>query len=256
MPSGMKDANGWDGWLECATKFPGPTDRWKQFGFAHTAMTTLVHHSQEGWFRTGQGSYHAFRDPKRFPTAWMATVTLGGEIYQHYPAFARLRTSSGANLAGPGIEMEGFGVRNPRTGKPDLASPKQIEAFRRIHLEIKDHYPDLRLERNAKAKTGDNPIWGLTEHRQFPTKWGGTACPSDRYAPLWEYYEQHGPPEHPKPAPEPAAAPAQVHDPAEANAREQARAHIEQAMAGIHAAETTLGQVLAELRSSQGVLNL
>ena len=210
MPSGLWDANGWDGWLECAERFPGPLARWRRFGLRHTAMTSIVHHSQEGWFSDGPGSYHVFRDPKRFPTAWIGTITLPRDdagnldpagkvrIVQHYPAFARLQTSSGANLAGGGWEMEGFSQRNPRTGKPDIITPQQIAAFRTVHLETKDRYPDLRLERNAAAKTGDDPIWGLVEHRQFPTRYGGTICPGERYAPLWAWYEEHGPPEHPK----------------------------------------------------------
>lgn len=157
-----------DGFFDWMTRNPGPADRGAYMGGRPTSMECITHHSMEGWM----GSYSAMTDPSRFPTAWHWSVprTDGMVPEQHYPVFARLVHGHAANILGPGGESEG--------DKDQPLTDWQIECWLRIHAD---------MEVFAGRKYTRNPIIsgisarGLVEHRQM----GPTACPSERYAPLW-----------------------------------------------------------------------
>lgn len=168
------------GWFDWAVRDPGPDGRWAEFWNARTPMDAIYHHSLEGWFNpVASEGYNVMNDIGRFPTAWHWTVTRQsiysppGTVYQHYPVFARLQHANGGNIIGPGGESEGL------FNMPLL--PEQVAAWQRIHADMraftgKDY---LRLPGNGQV--------GLCEHREAPG--AQTACPSERYAPLWAVLE-------------------------------------------------------------------
>lgn len=198
---GQYDASGWDGFLpqnfdaakgHIVVWAPGPYERfqrptggWKDS--QHTAMSALIHHSMEGWFRMTENKFVPEYDNPSRESLWHFSVRKDDStynpqrkaiIYQHAPAFARTIASSGANFAGPAIELEGL--------KDHPITDAQIESCLWLHKQLTPHMaPAFRYERNPDAQTGDQLIWGLVEHRQFPTRHGSTACPSERYARLW-----------------------------------------------------------------------
>jgi hypothetical protein len=161
----MIDAGGWFDW---ALRDPGPADRATYMGGAPTAMTAIIHHSMEGLFSpvNGGDGYNVMRDRARFPTAWHGTVTRAGVLWQHYPVTARLVHAHAGNVRGPGFESEGFA--------PEPLTAAQVRTWRRIHADIAAFVgrPFTRVPGSGV---------GLVEHREV----GPTACPSERYAPLW-----------------------------------------------------------------------
>lgn len=178
-----------DGWIQWAIRDPGPSDRWAQFGHATTPVDAIYHHSFEGWFNPvseGDG-FAVMRDPAYFPTAWHGTVTSrpcvfkgvthpAGRLFQHYPINARLQHANGGNVIGPGFELEGLA--------PTPITPEQIATYRAIHRDIAE-WRGMTFSRPAKK--------GLAEHREAPG--AQTACPSERYAGLWEAIAAPPPPD-------------------------------------------------------------
>lgn len=158
-----------DGWFDWAIRDPGPESRWLVFGSTVTPMLAIYHHSLEGYFNPVAGpKYNVMDDPKTTPTAWHWSVTKDGAVYQHFPVFARLQHANGGNAIGPGGESEGF------AGEP-LTEP-QTGAWLRIH-------EDMRVFAKQPFLRSTDGRTGLCEHREAPG--AQTACPSERYAPLW-----------------------------------------------------------------------
>ena len=151
-----------DGWFTWADRYPGPANRASYMGGQPTSMTAITHHSLEGWL----GDYSALTDPARFPTSWHWTVPLSGNVQQHYPVTARLVHGNAANVLGPGGESEGLA--------PTPLNASQIAHWLHIHADI-EVFTGKKFERIPGSRRG------LVEHREM----GPTACPSERYAPLW-----------------------------------------------------------------------
>lgn len=151
-----------------------------------SAMEAVCGHSLEGWVSVpdhvrhilGSGPqaatptqreiamswlekvYWAWRDPKRTSTAWHATNIRGATaLIQHAPIWTRLAHGNAFNPRGPGIEHEGI-------------APNEIDAHQVA--------TSLRITRDLEAYYQRPVPWTWTEHR----KWGPTACPSERLAPL------------------------------------------------------------------------
>ena len=177
------------GWFDWAWRFPLDLrlirDGGKVIENRPTSMEGICGHSLEGWvsvndnIRTllGKGPsgctpaergavmnaleriYWAFRDPSRTSTGWHATNILGvSALIQHAPWHARLAHGNAFNVRGPGLEHEG------------TAANGEIDAHQVA--------TSLRITRDTEAAYGRKFPW--TEHR----RWGPTACPSERLAPL------------------------------------------------------------------------
>jgi hypothetical protein len=174
------------GWFDWAVRDPGPADRWANFGFAHTSMVAITHHSLEGFLRplftTG---YSPMKDAARFPTAWHGsilredTVILGklyrqGTLFQHYPVFARLQHGNSANTLGPGFESEDYAM----PGNTVRLTPGQSETWLRIHRDMREF-----TGRDFKRVPGSQR--GLVEHREMTVPPGLTTCPNNLYDELW-----------------------------------------------------------------------
>lgn len=159
----MITPRGWFDWME---HDPGSEARLAYMGGRPTPMTSIFHHSLEGWYQPN--GYAAFKDPARFPTLWHWTVKRNGHAYQHAPVMARTVHAHAGNPRGPGGESEGL-WNMPLT-------PEQVATWRRIHADM--------AQFTGRIYTRDNG--GYLEHRQV----GPTGCPSERYAPLWASYEE------------------------------------------------------------------
>ena len=158
------------GWFDWSTREPGPTDR-QAFYSANILIKAIFHHSMEGY----RGSYSALTDPARKPTGWCGTVAFDGTLYQHYPVQAKLVASHAGNDFGPAFELEGV------QSQPINAA--QLATWKRIHKDIADYTRRAPIRKAGTINLNAipaNELW-LLEHRQV----GPTACPSERYAPLW-----------------------------------------------------------------------
>lgn len=155
---------GADGFHDFAVREPGPPDReypWRN------SLANVYAHSLEGQ----RGSYSALTDPRRFPTGWTGTVAYDGTLYQHYPVWAGLAHGGpNANPNGPGYESEGMQYE-PLTGA-------QVETWQRILADL-EQFSGHPFPRLPGTRTG------LVEHREAAP----TACPSERYAPLYAALE-------------------------------------------------------------------
>lgn len=169
----MIDANGWFSW---AKRDPGPANRWAYFGNRRNALAAIYHHSLEGWFYpVNSNGHNEMKNPDRFPTAWHGTIDNNGVLWQHYPVFAWLQASNGGNPFGPAFETEGLF---------DMPlNDQQIETWVRIHA-------DMRELTGNDYRRGMGGTRGLVEHREAPG--AQTACPSERYAPLWKRIAEGG----------------------------------------------------------------
>ena len=163
----MIDKNGWFDW---AIRDPGPLDRWRALGSKRTPVSCAVAHSMEGWFHPlSSDGYNVMEDNSRFPTAWHGTVTQKEpKFYQHFPVDYYLQHGNSANAVGPGFETEGLYNQPLNTG--------QCEIWKRIILDL-EAYTGREFKRSTDKRTG------LVEHREVAG--AQTACPSERYAPLW-----------------------------------------------------------------------
>ena len=170
-----------NGWFDWAIQDPGPEDR--ILSSLQLPLVLVVHHSMEGVYNY-PGGYTALRDPNRKPTAWQWSVERDGQLLQHYGAFKHLQHGHAANVLGPGGESEGF-YYEPLT-------PEQVASWRRIHSDINEY-----RERKGLPPLTRNPERlpqatkrGWVEHREMAPAYNTTQCPSERYAPLWESYEE------------------------------------------------------------------
>ena len=151
-----------DGFHDFAVRELLPADRiypWRN------TMRRIYHHSLEGQL----GFYRAYNDPARHPTGWTGTVGYNGTLYQHAAVWAGLAHGGpNANPHGPGYEAEGV------AGEPLTAA--QVKTYRRIHADLAAHTGFTYV------RDGTNRDFRLVEHGEAAP----TACPSGRYAPLWE----------------------------------------------------------------------
>ena len=179
-----------DGWFSWAWRFPLDLrlirDGGKLIEERPSTMEAICGHSLEGWvsvseqIRTllGKGPsgctpaergavmnaleriYWALNDPKHPTKGWHATnIRNVSALIQHAPIDARLAHGHAFNPRGPGIEHEGV-------------APNEIDASQVA--------TSLRITRDTEAAYKRPVPWTWTEHR----KWGPTACPSERLAPL------------------------------------------------------------------------
>lgn len=154
-----------DGWFDFAVRKPGPANRRYPWD---NSLENLYLHSMEG----NLGSYDVMADPSRYPTAWSWTWAKDGRLIQYYPVWAGLAHGGAkANPFGPGGELEGGGPDNP--GEP--MTDAQIVTVRRTIADLEAHtgHPLTRVPGSKK---------GLVEHGEV----NATACPSGRYARLYE----------------------------------------------------------------------
>jgi hypothetical protein len=125
----------------------------------------------EGWFA---GSMAELDKPSRF-ASWNFSVTLDGRLFQHYPVTVSTWASGNAT-ANQLISVESEG-----TAAVALTSD-QVSTVLRL-------FGDWEAWSGLVAKRGET-VW---EHRQV-WNWttpnaGATACPSERYAPVWDAME-------------------------------------------------------------------
>ena len=158
-----------DGFHDFAVRELLPADRiypWRN------TMRRIYHHSLEGqlgFYRAQLGFYRAYNDPARHPTGWTGTVGYNGTLYQHAAVWAGLAHGGpNANPHGPGYEAEGV------AGEP--LTTAQVATYRRIHADLAAHTG------YTYVRDGTNRDFRLVEHGEAAP----TACPSGRYAPLWE----------------------------------------------------------------------
>lgn len=151
-----------DGWVDWAVKKPGPAH--KVYPQVNWILGWALH-SQEGWQAGSESRLFGPDD-----ASWTFSVLLTGEVRQHYPMTASVWTSSSRdwNTRYPSIEAEGMASRGP-------LNAAQVASVLRLFQEAEEEYRLI-----AKR---DQPLKTLWEHRENPA--ASTACPSERYAPLY-----------------------------------------------------------------------
>ncbi len=163
-----------DGWLSWAERVHGPANK----VYAQpNAGEGLALHSAEGWYA---GMLGELMKPER-QASWMFSNLLDGRFIQHYPITASTWASGNvaANTRLWSVESEGV------AGTP--LNALQVANMMRLGEEWEEH-TGLKLVRNP-----DRSIGTLWEHGQC-WNWsqpnaGPTACPSNRYLPFYEAWE-------------------------------------------------------------------
>lgn len=169
------------GWIDWAERVPGPA--WKVYDTPNLGLG-IVWHSMEGWY---DGSLRELMKPER-QASWMFSLKLDGALVQHYPISASCWASGNglANTHWWSVELEGL------FSMPINAA--QIVTARRLIEEW------AAWSGKAPSRVGD-PLGGifgdgrktLLEHREVDDiatpNAGATACPSERYQPLWAALE-------------------------------------------------------------------
>lgn len=160
-----------DGFLDWAEQVPGPANK------VYDALNTgdgIVWHSMEGWY---DGSLRELMKPER-QASWQFSLKLDGTLAQHYGITASCWASGNftANTRYWSVELEGT-----------LAMPINAEQMATAQRLIEE-WGWLGGERAQRPET-------LLEHREVATRWtpnvGATACPSERYQPLWAALEEN-----------------------------------------------------------------
>lgn len=160
-----------DGFVEWAIRHPGPA--FKQYD-VRNRQEGIVFHSMEGWLA---GSFAELDKPER-QASWMFSCSLDGTLYQHYPVWTSCWASGNglANTHWWSLELEGV-----------YTMPINLEQARTVTRVIAEWHavrPDKQVSR-----VGDLYSKTLWEHREVDTlatpNAGDTACPSERYQPLW-----------------------------------------------------------------------
>ena len=171
------------GWLTWADRRAGPAD--KIYSEAN-AVTGYVPHSAVGYY---PGWLSRLDSRERLPngryTDYAAASVHGfilfdGTVIQHYPFSASCWASGNryANTHFVAFETEG--------GYPDNNQPlthQQMMSHVRIIHELRS-WKGWVPRRPANAGDGTATLY---EHRECVQLWGGgaTACPSNRFAPIW-----------------------------------------------------------------------
>lgn len=160
-----------DGWLDWSSRRPGPA--FKVYDTTNMGEG-IVWHSMEGWLA---GSF-AELDKKERQASWMFSISKEGSLYQHYPITASCWASGNglANTHWWSVELEGNYTM-------PISEVQQATALRLI-----DEWAATRPEK-VISRTGDLYSQTMWEHREVDTlatpNAGETACPSERYQPLW-----------------------------------------------------------------------
>lgn len=161
-----------DGWLDWATREPGPAN--KQYPTPNRGIG-IAWHSMEGWY---PGSLAELMKPDR-QASWTFSLLRDGALMQHYPVTASCWASgnAGANTRYWSVELEGIQSMPIDDG--------QLRTALRIISEWEAH-TGLVATREGEPDDGRT----MVQHREVATLWspnaGPTACPSERYARLWE----------------------------------------------------------------------
>lgn len=163
-----------DGWVSWALRRPGPANKLYS---ATNGGHGIVWHSMEGWMA---GSMRELDKPER-QASWMFSIDLDGHLWQHYPITASCWASGNglANTQWWSVELEG-------TRDMPINDMQQAAAVALINEWV-------ALKGRDATRHGD--LWSKTmwEHREVDTlatpNAGDTACPSERYAPLWAVLE-------------------------------------------------------------------
>lgn len=165
-----------DGWVDWAQQVPGMRQdkRYPQPNIG----AGIVWHSQEGGGLTSMVNIHQSDAPPSF----MFWLSLLGHLYQFSPVTASVWCSGSlqANTLYWPVEAEGTSVMP--------LNDDQIGTALRLVGEWERHTG------NEATRPGT-----MLEHREVATRWapnaGPTACPSERYAPLWAAMEDAMTPE-------------------------------------------------------------
>ena len=167
----MSIASGWLHWTE---RKAGPEH--KRYS-VDNAGEGIVWHSMEGGYL---GSVGELLNPNR-QASWMFSLKKDGVMVQHYPIQASCWASGNmeANTRYWSVELEGF-ADQPINAAQQVTAKRLIAEWERWH--------------GAAAKRRVS-MW---EHREVATlstpNAGPTACPSERYAPLWAALDQEDEP--------------------------------------------------------------
>lgn len=157
------------GWIDWADHVPGLGN--KVYAEPNAGLG-IVWHSMEGWY---DGSLRELMKPER-QASWMFSLKLDGTLVQHYPISASCWANGNfeANTRYWSVELEGT-LAMP-------INPGQMMTAEALIAEWEDW--------SGKAAVRPET---LLEHREVATRWspnaGPTACPSERYEPLWAALE-------------------------------------------------------------------
>lgn len=159
-----------DGWLIGVTRRPGP--EFKTYDTVNLGEG-IVWHSMEGWW---DGSMRELDRPER-QASWMFSISLDGSLAQHYPITASCWASGNglANTHWWSVETEGL------FSMP--LNEVQVKTARWLIGEW------AAWKGKPVSREGDLYTKSMWEHREVDTlitpNGGDTACPSERYQPLW-----------------------------------------------------------------------
>lgn len=140
-----------------------------KYGLSQTIREMAVHyHELSSRDKTAviaalDSLYWAWRDPKRDGTQWHTTTFYEGFIVQHAPLKWRTIHGHAGNPYSTGHEAEGIA--------PEPLTPAQVTANLRLLRDISDW----------QGKPFTRASGRVIEHRER----GPTACPGDRYLPLY-----------------------------------------------------------------------
>lgn len=170
-----------DGFVDWAERRPGPA--FKVYNTINIGVG-VVWHSMEGWY---EGSLRELDNPER-QASWQFSLKLDGTLVQHYPITASC-WSSGNGLANThwwSVELEGL-FSMPINEEQACTAGYLIEEWEAWSGQVATRQGDLL------ALAFGGTLRTMLEHREVDTlatpNAGDTACPSERYAPLWAALE-------------------------------------------------------------------
>ena len=153
-----------NGWVEWATRRDGPAN--KVYSQANRQQG-IVLHSVEGWLT---GAFGELDKPER-QASWHFTLGLDGTLYQHYRLVASCWASGNVEANTRYVAMESEGIAGTPLTEAQVATAKRLLqelGFAKRGVDIWEH----------------REVWDLSEPNAGPT-----ACPSDRYEPLYAALE-------------------------------------------------------------------
>ena len=159
-----------NGWLDWTARNGGPLN--KVYAEPNVGEGICWHSMEGGYF----GSLAEMMKPER-QASWTFSLRLDGQLVQHYPVDESCWASGNfhANTHFWSVELEG--TFNMPINTAQMATAKKLIA------EWEGHTGQVATRPTT-----------LLEHREVATRWspnaGGTACPSERYAPLWAALEE------------------------------------------------------------------
>jgi len=153
-----------NGWIEWATRRDGPAN--KVYSQANR-QEGIVLHSVEGWLAGAFGEL----DKTERQASWHFTLGLDGTLYQHYRLVASCWASGNVEANTRYVAMESEGIAGTPLNEAQVATAKRLLqelGFAKRGVDIWEH----------------REVWDLSEPNAGPT-----ACPSDRYEPLYAALE-------------------------------------------------------------------